>query len=191
MKLITTTLALLALVCLTATAQVSTNATNANIVVNGVTYAPVDTNALEVVAEGKTYGGYELTLGGGGSVVKKESAIFGIDIGVSSNPFKKLPNLWVGINQGVYLEPSFSGSTDVYADWNTHLIGDLYVNTGWSVGSVYDKYEAYGRTGPEVTFQYYTSDNAFIYAGANYDFNFGEKKAEDGLRYSFGIGLSF
>lgn len=190
MKLITTTLALLALVCLTASAQVSTNGTNANIVVNGVTYTPLNTNALEA-ADGKAFGGYEVTFGGGGSVVKKESANFGLDLGVSSNPFKKLPNLWVGFNQGLYWEPSFSGATDLYADWNTHLIGELYVNTGWSVGTVYDSHSAYGRTGPEVTFQYYTSGNAFVYAGANYDFNFGEKRAENGVRYSFGIGFAF
>lgn len=180
-------LAVLTLTLVGLNAQVSTNADGsiANIVVNGVTYAPVDTNA---VSDGKAFGGYEITLGGAGATIKGKTE-FGMDFSISTNPFEKLPSIWLGVAQGLYWEPTFAGSTDVFADWNTHLIGELYLNTGWSVGALYDtKSAAVYRTGPEVSLQYYTSDNAFIYAGANYDF---VTKGDSGIRYSFGLGLSF
>jgi hypothetical protein len=146
------------------------------------------TNAVE---EAKSAGGWEVTLGGGGVDVNGQSE-FGLDISVSHNPFESLPNLWFGIVQGSYWEPSFSGSTDLNVNWSSHLTGELYVNTGWSGGVVYDNdttTDTIWRTGPEVTFQYYVGEgNAFIYAGVNYDF---VSEGDNGFRYGFGIGLSF
>lgn len=145
----------------------------------------VETNA----PDGKEFGGYEITLGGAGVSIKGDNEL-GLDFSISSNPFEKVSNLWLGVAQGLYWEPNFAGSTDIFADWNTHLFKELYLNTGWSVGTVYDKKSSsYYRTGPEVSFQYYTSDNAYIYVGANYDFV--SKGEDNGLRYSFGVGLSF
>lgn len=105
-------------------------------------------------------------------------------------PSKKLPSLWVGVAQGVYWEPTFAGSTDIFADWSTDLYKDtIYLNTGWSVGTLYGGGSSITwRTGPEVYLQYYASDNAFIFAGVNYDFM---SRGDNGFRYSIGIGLSF
>jgi hypothetical protein len=150
--------------------------------------ANAQTNVVEVEQETKEYGSWEVTLGGGGSSVKGNSD-FGLDFSIATNPFEKLSSLWVGVAQSIYWEPCVSGSTDVFVDWNTHVYKDLYLNTGWSVGTVYDRYaSSIFRTGPEVSLQYYTSDNAFIYAGINYDF---VNRGNNGLRYSFGLGLSF
>lgn len=144
--------------------------------------------STNVVSEAKEYGGYEITLGGSGSTVKNKSE-GGLDFTLSSNPFKKAPQVWIGVAQSVYFAPSFSGSTDLYSDWNTQLTDKLYLNTGWSGGFVYDTKDAsLLRTGPEVSLEYYTSDNSFIYVGANYDM---VTKGSSGLRYSFGIGLAF
>jgi hypothetical protein len=126
-------------------------------------------------------------IAGGGTTINGDSE-FGFDVSLSTNPFKNLSSLWLGVAQGVYWEPSFSGSTDVFADWNTHLFGKLYLNTGWSVGIVYDSEDSFTRTGPEVSLQYYTSENSYIYVGVNYDF---VSKGDNGFRYGFGIGLSF
>lgn len=135
-------------------------------------------------------GGYELTLGGGGTALG-EDQWQGLDIGLSANPFKTLPSLWLGVNQGLAWEPAFGGSTDINANWSWHLVGDLYLNTGWSVGAAYYSGECFTvdwRTGPEVTAQYYFG-NAFIYAGVNYDLSL--EGEEDGIRYSLGIGIAF
>lgn len=138
----------------------------------------------------KESGGYELTLGGGGSYINGKNNI-GLDISLSSNPFESRPEVWVGLSQGVYWEPSFSGATDLFADWNTHLIKELYLNTGWSAGISYDLHSSpLFRTGPEASLQYYTSDNAFVYAGLNYSIYVGDRGHRP-LTYTFGIGLSF
>jgi len=116
-----------------------------------------------------------------------------LDFSISTNPLKARPEIWVGLVQGLYWEPTFAGSTDLFVDWSQNLWNDtLYLNVGWSGGALYDNSgaNAIWRTGPEATLQYYTSDNAFIYAGVNYDV-FSSDKNEGGFRYSFGIGLSF
>lgn len=134
----------------------------------------------------KAYGGYEITLGGGGEVIDGINA-YGLDFSISTNPLKSLPNLWLGYAQGAYWEPVFAGSSYVYADWNTHLFSELYLNSGWSVGVVYGDGH-YFRTGPQLTLQYYVTVSSFIYAGANYDIN---EQRRNGFRYSFGIGMAF
>jgi hypothetical protein len=140
------------------------------------------------VATGKESGQYELTLGGSGITIKDESS-YGLDFSLSTNPFKKLPEVWIGMAQGIAWEPKFSGATDLFSDYSWHIWNDtIYLNTGWSVGVVYDASDLIGRTGPEVYLQYYLSDNAFIYTGANYDF---VSKGDNSLRFSVGIGFSF
>lgn len=162
-----------------------------------VTNAQTNTNLLALdstnsLSSGKSSGGWELTLGGGGTEINGESA-FGLDFSLSTNPLQARPEIWVGLAQGLYWEPSFAGSTDLFIDWSQNLWKDtLYVNVGWSGGALYDNGDSdvIWRTGPEVTFQFYTSDSAFIYAGVNYDV-FSSDKNEGNWRYSFGIGLSF
>lgn len=178
------TIALLSVALTGLTASAQTNTGPSSNTLNAV--ASLETNAP---AAGKQYGGYELTLGGSGATFNGESA-FGLDVSISTNPFKKLPSLWVGVAQGVYWEPTFSGSTDIFADWSTDLYKEtLYLNTGWSVGALYGVgYSTTWRTGPEAYLQFYTSDNAFLFAEVNYDFM---SKGENGFRYSFGIGLLF
>lgn len=168
-----------------------------------------ETQASNASSEGKSeVGSYEFTLGGGGFTIEKETE-FGLDFSISSNPFKRLPNLWVGLNQGLVFEPSFTGSTDLNLNWNWHLYKNLYLNTGWSAGVVYgdeqtesevidelgetstlltERFNYTYRTGPEVTFQYYVSDSAFVYTGVNYDI---VSEGKNGFRYSFGIGIAF
>lgn len=155
-----------------------------------------DTNATSVSESGKQAGGWELTLGGGGTEINGESSV-GLDFSLSTNPLKSRPEIWLGIAQGLYWEPTFSGSTDLFVDWSQSILpsklnDSLYLNVGWSGGSLYDNEgsDIIWRTGPETTFQYYTSDNAFIYAGVNYDV-FSSDSNEGGFRYSFGIGICF
>lgn len=146
--------------------------------------------ADEAATEKATSGSWEITLGGSGVQSEGETWV-GYDVSVSTNPLKPLPELWFGLNQGFAWEPVFAGSSDINANWSWHLIGDLYLNTGWSVGVVYSKAEDFTpewRTGPEATFQYYFGD-AFVYAGANYDIEL--DGGGNGWRYSFGIGLGF
>jgi hypothetical protein len=150
------------------------------------------TNAVEE-ASGKQAGSWEVTLGGGGTQINNDST-FGLDISVGTNPFKDRPEVWLGVVQGAYWEPTFAGSTDIYADWSQPILPEklddsLYLNAGWSVGALYDRHtSATWRTGPEASLQWYTSDNAFIYGGVNWDF---VSQGDHGLRYSFGIGLAF
>jgi len=132
----------------------------------------------------------ELTLGGGGNVVNGQSA-FGTDITFSTNPLKPLPSVWVGVAQGIYWEPNMAGSTDLYVDWSQDIWNDtLYLNGGWSGGVLYGSNGTPAwRTGPEVSLQFYTHDNAFIYAGVNYDV--WSTSGDHEWRYSFGIGILF
>jgi len=153
------------------------------------TVATVSTNAVE---SGKEFGSYELTLGGGGESINGEST-FGLDFSLSTNPLKVRPEVWVGLAQGLYWEPDFAGSTDIFADWSQALWKEkLYANLGWSVGALYtNKNLDTWRTGPELTLQYYTTGNAFIFAGVNYDVWQSNKDNDNGFRYSFGIGFTF
>lgn len=141
---------------------------------------------------GKAYGGYELTLGGSGTSINGKNA-FGVDLSLATNPFKKYPQIWPGISQSVYWEPKMSGSTDIFVDWSQNIWRKrLYVNLGWSGGALYGEIEKnpIWRTGPEIALQYYTSGNAFLYAGVNYDV-FESNKQSGNVRYNFGIGMSF
>jgi hypothetical protein len=153
--------------------------------------------AAEQAVEGKSEaGGYEFTLGGSGETIEGESS-YGVDFSIATNPLEAAPNVWFGLVQGLYWEPKISGSTDVNVNYSQHLFGDLYVNGGWSAGIVYGRVqdeegvnstEHFWRTGPEVTFQYYLSDDAFIYAGTNYDI---VSEGSNGFRYSWGLGFAF
>lgn len=140
---------------------------------------------------------WEFTLGGAGETINNvEDSVFYLDFSAATNPIKPLPNLWFGFVQGFAWEPKLAGATDIFSEWSFHLWKDLWVNTGYSVGVIYNSYEdteeedfsSYWRHGPQVTFQYYVGDNAFLYFGANYDI---VSRGENGFRYSAGIGLAF
>ena len=199
-KIITTTLMfVLALVGLTANAQTKTvTVTNVVTITNYVT-APAPTPIIEA-PEAKKGMPMELTLGAAGSTVPKTGETsFGLDVTYSIQPFKQ--PIWFNLSQGLYWEPSFSGSTDISSTWAWRIYKEsLYLNTGWSVGATYDRETLGWRSGPEISLQYYTSGNAFIYVGANYDLftkdSGGWHTAEgpsglNSLRYSAGIGVSF
>lgn len=155
--------------------------------------ANAQTNVVEETEVGRQVPfTFELTLGGAGTVTLDGESTFGMDFSLGINPIESLPNIWIGIIQGLYWEPVFSGSTDFYADWSTPIFKDIvYLNTGWSVGSVYDQYDVAFRTGPEISFQYYLTDETFIYLGANYDLWLDQPELDDGFRYSFGLGFNF
>lgn len=148
------------------------------------TNSVITTNSVS----GKSSGGYELTLGGAGTSVNGQNEV-GADISLSTNPFNSRPEVWLGVSQGVSWSPKFAGSTDLFADWSQNIWREkLYANLGWSGGATYGG-ETVWRSGPELTLQYYVSDDAFVYAGVNYDAVV--SKGDKGFRYSFGIGLSF
>lgn len=152
------------------------------------TTTTVSTNEVS----GKEFGSYELTLGGGGESINGETT-FGLDFSLSTNPLKVRPEVWVGFAQGLYWEPNFAGSTDLFADWSQNLWKEkLYANVGWSVGALYTNKELdTWRTGPELTLQYYVTDSSFIFAGVNYDVWQSNSDRDNGFRYSFGIGLTW
>lgn len=140
----------------------------------------------------------ELTLGGGGVTSPSTGETeFGFNFTLSAQPLKQ--PIWFGISQELGWEPSMYGATDLYSDWSWDIVKDkLCLNTGWSVGALYDRENLGWRTGPELTLQYYTSGNAFIYAGANYDLltkdSVGWHSFDQNLnniRFSAGIGFSF
>ena len=149
--------------------------------------------------EESEHGSFELTLGGYGESVDGENSV-GFDIGLSTNPFAKRPEVWIGITQGLYWEPSIAGSTDLFVDWSQNLWKEkLYLNLGWTVGAVYSDVtgedseyisDVAWRTGPEAYFQYYVGDSAFIYAGVNYDV-WESDGFEGNWRYGWGIGLTW
>jgi hypothetical protein len=158
---------------------------------------PFDTSVVltNLTVFGKQSGQWELTFGGGGETVSGEN-YFGLDFSLSTNPFKSLPEVWVGLSQSIYWEPNLAGSTDLFVDWSQSILpskldDSLYLNVGWSGGALYEEMGSPAwRAGPEVTVQFYTSDNSFIFAGTNYDVY--RSDGEEGeFRYSFGIGLSF
>ena len=137
------------------------------------------------------YGSYELTLGGGGFTNPKTSETqFGLDVSLSTDPFEKVPCLWVGVAQNLSWEPTFAGETDLFSDYSWHIYKQLWLNTGWSVGVSYDNTGASAvlHTGPEVSFEYYIGDSSFIYWGANDDI---PSRGDNGIFYKFGIGLTW
>jgi hypothetical protein len=196
-KTITATLMLLlALVGLTANAQ-----TNVVTVTNYVTITNYTTASALENAEAAKGLPMEFTFGAAGMTVPKTGeTTFGLDFTLSVQPLKQ--PIWFGIAQGLAWEPSLSGSTDLYADWSWRIYKEkLYLNTGWSVGALYDRNTLGWRSGPEISLEYYTSGNAFIYVGANYDLftrdSAGTWHTAEGssglnnLRYSAGIGIAF
>lgn len=179
---------ILACVILSASFLSANADTNSVSKTNVVNVPVVSTNSID----GKAYGSYELTLGGSGTSINGKHA-FGVDLSLSTNPFKKYPQIWPGVSQSLYWEPKLAGSTDVFVDWSQNIWRKrIYANFGWSGGALYGDYEKnpIWRTGPEFSIQYYTSGNAFIYTGVNYDL-FESNKQEGGFRYNFGIGITF
>ncbi len=169
-----TILTMLAAVTLLATGRAQTNATT-------------DTNQSMPL---------EITLGGGGFTVPHTGETqFGIDAGISVQPFSK--PIWLNLNQELTWQPSLAGSTDIGADWSWRLYKEkLYLNTGWSGGAIYDRHTLGWRSGPEASFEWYTKGNAFFFAGLNYDL-FSKADQHTGwhtadpasqLRFSVGIG---
>ncbi len=137
------------------------------------------------------YGGYELTIGMDGVVSPKAGkSEVALDFSLSTNPFKQLHNLWIGIEQAVAWEPHFAGSTDLSVEWAFNLYKEtLYLNVGWSVGASYDGIsELIFQTGPQATLQYYTSDSAFVFVGANWDVT---ANGQNELPYYAGVGICF
>lgn len=141
----------------------------------------------------------ELTFGAGGITVPETGETeFGFNFTLSAQ-LTKLP-IWFGVSQELGWTPTLAGATDLYADWSWDLVKDkLSLNTGWSVGAVYDREQIGWRTGPEISLEYYTSGNAFIFIGANYDLAARDSAGSwhttdsgfNNLRYSAGIGIAF
>lgn len=205
-KIITATLMLgLALVGLPASAQTNTvTVTNYVTITNTIT-APAVTlgnSGHMPMDEAKAKGWpMELTLGAGGITVPGTGQTeFGFNFTLSAQPLS-VP-IWFGISQELGWEPTLAGATDLYADWSWALVKEkLYLNTGWSVGTTYDRETLGWRSGPEISLEYYTTGNAFIFVGANYDLftrdSAGSWHTAEGssglnnLRYSAGIGIAF
>jgi hypothetical protein len=145
----------------------------------------------------KTSWPMELTLGGSGVTNPRNGDTeFGLSFSFSVQPLKQ--PIWFGISQDLGWSPSLEGATDLDAAWSWKLVQDkLYLNTGWSVGVMYDRESIGWRTGPELSLEYYTKGNAFIIAGVNYDLmthtaSDGWQTAKDSpLRYFFGVGIAF
>ena len=74
-----------------------------------VVAASADTNSTKAGMS------YEFTMGGGGMTVDGNSE-FGINLSLSVNPFKQIPNIWIGVAQGVAWEPKLGGTTDIFSD---------------------------------------------------------------------------
>jgi len=202
-KIITATLMLLlALVGLTANAQTKTvTVTNYVTITNTAPAIAIGDSGHMPMDEAKANGmPMELTFGAAGVTnPKTDETSFGLDVSFSLQLFKKLP-VWIGIAQGFAWEPTFSGSTDLDTTWSFDIVKDkLNLNVGWAGGATYDTSNIGWRTGPELQLEYYTSGNAFIYIGANYDLfthdTEGWHAAEDSglnnLRYGAGIGIAF
>lgn len=171
-----------------------------------------DTNAIKapkLTLEGdssttdtnKDYDKIDLTLGSAGTSYGGHNEV-GVDVSLSIDPFKQLPSLWVGVSQSLYWQPAFQGSTDVDADWAIDIYKEkVYLDPGWSVGDVYGakSYNNVFRTGPEVTLQYYVSDDVYFYGTANYDLLTKESNGswqtsnnkDNGWRWSIGLGWEF
>jgi len=141
----------------------------------------------------------ELTFGAGGITVPETGETeFGFNFTLSAQ-LTKLP-IWFGVSQELGWSPTLAGATDLYADWSWTIVKDkLSLNTGWSVGAVYDREQIGWRTGPEISLEYYTTGNAFIFIGANYDLATMDSGGSwhtgdsgfNNLRYNAGIGIAF
>lgn len=172
--------------CLPCAAQTNTNT-------NNVTLSLESTNEVKGMP-------MELTLGGSGFQPKSGDSSYDLAFTFSAQ-LLKLP-IWFGIAQEVGWDPVGSGATDLYADWTMPVLNKLfddklYLNTGWSFGAVYGSDPLGWRSGPEVSLEYYTSGNALIFAGINYDMITKDSRGwqvsgkSSGLRFSIGIGISF
>ena len=171
------------------TSDVNTNITAPKLTLEG-------TNS----ADAKDYNKIDLTLSSAGTSYGGHNEV-GIDVSVSIDPFKKLPELWVGVSQSLYWQPALAASTDIDAAWNFNITDKICVLGGWSIGDVYGAsgVDNLIRTGPEVIAQYYVSDNAYFYGAANYDLLTQQSgqgwqtsnSNNNGWRWSFGIGLEF
>jgi hypothetical protein len=163
----------------------------------------VDTNAivapkLTLDAPEKKGMPKEFQLGGSGLTNPRTGETsFGFNTSLSIQPLSK--PIWFGVSQELGWEPSVFGATDLDSAWSWDIVKDkLSLNTGWSVGATYDRHTLGWRTGPEISLEYYTSGNAFIIVGANYDL-FSKQSShapwvtakDNALRYFFGIGISF
>ena len=200
MKQIVTTIALFAVATMIGFGAQSTNIVS-----------DVDTNTIKapkLTLEGnssttdtnKDYDKIDLTLGSAGTSYGGHNEV-GVDVSLSIDPFKQLPSLWVGVSQSLYWQPAFQGSTDIDADWSIDIYKEkLYLNPGWSIGDVYGA-SSYNlvRTGPEVTLQYYVSDDVYLYGSANYDLLTKDSHSgwqtsnrdNNGWRWSIGLGWEF
>lgn len=158
-----------------------------------------ETNVIETtnsVASKSEVGSVEFTLGGSGSFNRKgNDHEVGLDVSLAINPLKFCPTIWAGVNQSFYWDEDagIAGSTDLNLNHSQHLFWDLYLNIGWSVGTFYEEgTDLTFRSGPELTAQYYLTDNSFIYSSINYDYHLNHRgDNEDGVRYSVGLGLSW
>jgi hypothetical protein len=104
-------------------------------------------------------------------------------------PLSSARNLWFGVAQSVGWTPQVAGSTDLDANWNIHIYGNLYALPGWSVGTVYQANSAaVFRTSPELQVQYYLGDDVFLIGQGNYDL---VSRGDNAFRWSLGIGWEF
>ena len=197
-KLLIIAIAALTLAVVSVNAAQPKSVTVTNYVTVTVTNTVSLPDPLDATNAAPEFGKYDITFASAGSHYGSQNQI-GIDLSVSTDPFEKLPELWVGVSQSLYWTPTFGGSTDVDADWNVSITDKLCVQGGWSVGDVYGAgLENLIRTGPEVIVQYYLSDDVYLYGAGNYDLltkqgSNGWQTSNDncGLRFSAGIGMEF
>lgn len=138
----------------------------------------------------------EFTLGGSGITnPKTHDSQFGLAGTFSVQPLSY--PIWFGINQELSWSPTFVAATDLYSDYIFTIVTDkLYLNTGWSAGATYDTSTLGWRTGPEISLEYYTVGNAFIFGGVNYDLVTRDSSGwhtfgDNSLRYVIGIGIAW
>ena len=140
-------------IALLAGAQVGLNAQINDVGTNTITAPKLALGTNSASGDtGKEYGSYELTLGGAGVTSPKTGDTqFGIDVTLSTDPFKEAPNVWVGAEQDLSWQPSFVGETDLFSEYAWHIYGQLWLNTGWSAGLSYDTASSViWHTGPET-----------------------------------------
>ena len=191
MKQIITLIALFAATAIGFSAETnSVNNTTPALTV-GDTNTPSVLNTNELSTKDLPKESYELTLGGGGFTSPKNGkSQFGLDTSLSTNPFKKYPNVWVGVDQDLSWQPSFAGETDIDADYAWDIYKEkLYIDTGWSVGTSYDTDPNFVlHNGPYVEAEYYIGDSSFIYGTISDDI---PNKGDNQIQYKFGIGITF